>query len=172
MPKWMEKVVPISCLGATLFSIYRLKMTNALISLFSLGFKRIDYFKILFGVACFVSLIQFLVGGYLRPYTRSLRKDWIEKTSHFRGYKKAGVRARTIASGLIWYKGKDYFSHFSYYDKESKSLKKFSSFGFDKSGALSRIVRADMAFMKEGQPGSSKESRSTTIIKKVSGLFA
>jgi lipopolysaccharide export system permease protein len=145
VPKWTEKVVPISCLGATLFSIYRLKMTNALISLFSLGFKKSDYLRILFGSALVVSCFQFLAGGYLRPYSRSLRKDWIDKSSHFRGYKKGGVRARTIASGLIWYKGKDYFSHFSYYDKEKKSLNKFSSFRFDKKGELSQIVRADFA---------------------------
>ncbi len=145
VPKWMEKVVPISCLGATLFSIYRLKMTNALISLFALGFKRSDYIKILFFLSLFVGSLQLLVGGYIKPYARSLRKDWLDKDSHFRGYKKGGVRARTIASGLIWYKGKNYFSHFSYYDKEKKSLNKFSSFQFDDQGELSRIVRANFA---------------------------
>ncbi|MEC8624978.1 MAG: LptF/LptG family permease [Bdellovibrionota bacterium] len=145
VPKWMEKVVPISCLGATLFSIYRLKMTNALISLFALGFKRSDYIKILFFLSLFVGSLQLLVGGYIKPYARSLRKDWLDKDSHFRGYKKGGVRARTIASGLIWYKGKNYFSHFSYYDREKKSLNKFSSFQFDDQGGLSRIVRANFA---------------------------
>ena len=145
VPKWMEKVVPISCLGATLFSIYRLKITNALISLFALGFKRSDYLKILFFLALFVGAFQLLVGGYIRPYARSLRKDWLDKMSHFRGYKKGGVRARTIASGLIWYKGRNYFSHFSYYNKEKKSLNEFSSFHFDGQGELSRVVRADFA---------------------------
>tara|TARA_Y100001954_G_scaffold131597_1_gene140664 strand:+ start:1656 stop:2744 length:1089 start_codon:yes stop_codon:yes gene_type:complete len=149
VPKWMEKVVPISCLGATLFSIYRLKMTNALISLFALGFKRSDYIKILFFLSLFVGSLQLLVGGYIKPYARSLRKDWLDKDSHFRGYKKGGVRARTIASGLIWYKGKNYFSHFSYYDREKKSLNKFSSFQFDDQGGLSRIVRANFAIHQQ-----------------------
>ena len=54
VPKWMEKVVPISCLGATLFSIYRLKMTNALISLFALGFKRSEHITSGYLLLCYL----------------------------------------------------------------------------------------------------------------------
>ncbi len=151
LPQWMGKIVPISCLGASLFSIYRLKVTNGLISLFSLGYTRKSFALVLFCVSLAVALFQFFVSGYLHPLSRSLRKSWIDKTSHFRGYKKAGVRSRTVASGLIWYKSKNYFSHFSFYDKEQKKLNRFSLFYFNEKNYLYKVIHADSAVNFEGK---------------------
>jgi len=151
VPQWMGKVVPISCLGASLFSIYKLKMTNALISLFSLGQTRKDFVLVIVSAAFFVVLIEFFIGGYIHPLSRILRKDWIQKSSHFRGHKKGGLRTRTMSSGLIWYKSKNYFAHFSYYDRAMKKLNKLSIFYFSKNGLLNKIIRADSAEHFKGE---------------------
>jgi lipopolysaccharide export LptBFGC system permease protein LptF len=50
-----------------------------------------------------------------------------------------------VSSGLIWYKSKHYFAHFSFYDKETKKLNKLSIFYFSKNGLLNKIIRADSA---------------------------
>lgn len=143
-PGAMNRILPISCLVASLFSINKLRNRNELTAIFASGFSRQDFFVTVFQAALAVSVFQFMMGGFLDPYARKHRSQLIKNPeSKFKNLQSKGLRASTIGSGKLWYRSQDYFFSFATYDKKLQKLYDVNLYFIDPSSHLQKKVEAN-----------------------------
>ncbi len=135
MPASLKKILPISCLVASLFSINKLKSRSELTAIFSIGYSRKQYIFDLIICATIVASLQFISSSFLEPFIKSNKDHLIANSeSKFRNLKRKGLLASTISSGHFWYKDKNYFLSFDAFDKANYSIKNAVIYQF--SGSL------------------------------------
>ncbi|MBT7611453.1 MAG: YjgP/YjgQ family permease [Bacteriovoracaceae bacterium] len=143
-PGAMNKILPVSCLVASLFSINKLKNRNELTAIFASGFSRKEYLFTIFQASVLVALFQFGMSGFIDPYAKKHRSTLISNPeSKFKNLKSKGLRAKTVGSGKLWYRSNDYFFSFSTYDKHKKKLYNIALFFIDAESRLYRTISAD-----------------------------
>ncbi|MFN8370231.1 MAG: LptF/LptG family permease [Bacteriovoracaceae bacterium] len=145
-PKWLQRILPVSCLIASLFSINQLKNKNELISIFASGFSGRSFYFTVIQISLLVGFIQYYIGGYLAPYASTLRPKWIDlKNTHFTNHTGTGIKF-SLNQGKMWYKGKNYFFSFSNYNRKDKKFDFISLNYFNPSTYhLEKLVHADSA---------------------------
>ncbi len=149
LPHWFGKVIPLSCMMATLFSLTSLKNKNELVAILSIGVSKLQIIRIIFFISLFFGVIQFLIAGHVEPYFKSLRKVWMQdQARHFRYDKEVSLKSRTLFSGTIWYIGKDYYCSFTAYDKKKSQLKEVSLYFYNKEFLQSKFLYAKTATYK------------------------
>ena len=143
LPVFLNQILPVSCLIASVFSLDKLHRRNELVAVFASGITRLKLLLIIVQGAVIVAGFQFLIGAYLRPFLKG-QKDFLMPDSKmkFRNLKSKGLRASTIASGKIWYKGDDYFLSFFSYDKINRIINQVSVYYFDKYHKLQTYIHA------------------------------
>lgn len=146
-PKWLLKIIPVSCLVAGLFSLNNLKKRNELVPIFASGLSRKTFVIIILKLTAVIALLQFTLGGYIAPFAKTLRPRLMKGMEiHFRSNKASGLKAATRDTGKLWYVGKDYFSSFKAYDKHNQELKQLSLYYFDaKTQKSKKIIHAKQA---------------------------
>ena len=77
IPGAMSKILPVSCLVASLFSINKLKNRNELTAIFASGFSRQNFFVTVLQASIFVALFQFMMSGFIDPYAKKNRSRLI-----------------------------------------------------------------------------------------------
>ncbi|EQC50025.1 permease, YjgP/YjgQ family [Bacteriovorax sp. BSW11_IV] len=165
LPSALNRVIPISCLIASLFSINKLKNRNELTAIFAAGFSRKNFLINIFQVSIFVALFQFLIGAYVEPFVKSRRHILIENSdAKFRNLKSKGIKASTIGSGLIWYKSKDYYFSFIKFDSKTNTIINTSIYYYSNDYHLARKVFADEVIYTEDGRWMGKN---VTIISKI-----
>ncbi|MBH47977.1 MAG: hypothetical protein CME71_07370 [Halobacteriovorax sp.] len=141
-PSFLARVLPISCLTASLFSINKLKNRNELTAIFASGFTRKQFFSTIALASFFVCLMQLLLTGFIDPWARSKRHVLIpESDSKFRNLEGQGLRASTIGSGRIWYKSGNYFFSFSSFNKDKSELLDVTLYYFGSDYKISRRIK-------------------------------
>ncbi|MDD0854763.1 LptF/LptG family permease [Halobacteriovorax sp. GB3] len=143
LPITLNRIIPISCLIASLFSINKLKNRNELTAIFASGYSRKKYVVDVFQVALVVSLLQFFVGAYMQPYFKKQRHNLIEDADDkFRNLQSKGLKASTIGSGLIWYKSKEYYFSFLSFDSKKNKILSPNIFYYNSDYHLSKKLIA------------------------------
>lgn len=164
LPSSLNRVIPISCLIASLFSINKLKNRNELTAIFASGYSRKNYLINIFQVSLLVALAQFTIGSYIEPFVKSRRHMLIENSDvKFRNFQSKGIKASTIGSGLIWYKSKDYYFSFIKYDSKTKRIISPNIYYYSEEYHLSKKISAD-EFYYEDQKWIAKNATVFTKI--------
>lgn len=149
MPDLMGKMFPICCLVATLFSLNKLKSHAELISILAAG---VSYRKIYFLIgtcALSVVILQFLNLGFIEPYANKVKRQEIQKSRRSEG--KYLTRS-SIDGGRFWYKTRNYFASFAFFDRKTNSLKDIEIYYFSPLNKSSKIIHADEArFIENGK---------------------
>ncbi|MBF0298216.1 MAG: LptF/LptG family permease [Oligoflexia bacterium] len=146
MPKWLNKILPIACLTATLFSLNRLQRKGELMAIFACGFPRRSFFLLILRLSFIVAIFQFLNSSYIQPYADNLKFSWLRDGGiHFRGNKSQSLKTSTSATGKIWYRNDKYYASFLAFDKHRNELRDLTLFFYDSSYKIEKIINADRA---------------------------
>jgi lipopolysaccharide export system permease protein len=131
-----EKIFPVSCLLATLFTINKLKQHSELIAIFSLGFKKRNLIILTLGFSLLIAAIQFYNLGFLRSYLLQTKNEVEKKFQP----KKSG-----ISKERIWVKNKNYFMSYGFVDKKRKIISDPKIYFFNDDFHLESILRSSTA---------------------------
>jgi lipopolysaccharide export system permease protein len=127
MPVSFSRILPISCLIASLFSINKLKSRNELTAIFASGFSRRSYLMTIFQASLVIAVLSLLNSSYLDPFIKKHRFSLLpDGASKFRNLKNVGLKASTIGSGRMWFKSNNYFFSFAKFDQNNSRLQKIS----------------------------------------------
>ena len=153
LPQYIGKIFPISSFMASLFCLNKLRNSNELTALFSLGMSRKKFVLILLHATCIVAATQYIITAYGGPWVRSHRHLLIANADQkFSNLRSKGLLASTIGSGKIWYKTKDYFLSFASFDRWSNSLKKVELYYYDPQYHLTKKLSAgQVQYQQRGQ---------------------
>lgn len=147
MPDLSGKILPVTCLLATLFALNRLKTHNELIATLAAGYSTFRA-NIMIGIcASTMVFLQFANLGFLEPYANKVKRQEITKSQRSEG--KYLTRS-AVDGGQFWFKSKDYFATFLSFDKQAKSLMKIRFYHFSAEGFATKIVTAEKAVFKDG----------------------
>lgn len=137
-------ITPVSCLMASLFAVNKLKNRNELTAIFAAGYSRKRFFQDIFIGTLVIACTQFLISGFLEPYTKSKKDFFIEDgQAKFKNLRSEGLMASTIESGRLWFKSKNYFFSFSSFDKKIDQLNDVSIFYINDKNLLSQKIKAE-----------------------------
>jgi lipopolysaccharide export system permease protein len=145
-PDYINKILPIVTLSASLFTLNYFRSTNELVAMISLGQKPLNFIFIFFQLSLFIAVFSFACAGLLDPFTKKIRHEFLppEQDFFFVVTNKGLIRS-SLDTGKIWYKSKDYFVSFSAYDESNKQLNDISVMIYDNNFVLSKIVYAKQA---------------------------
>ncbi|MBF0361359.1 MAG: LptF/LptG family permease [Oligoflexia bacterium] len=156
MPKWLNKILPIACLTATLFSLNRLQRKGELMAIFACGFPRFSFFTLILQLSFLVAVSEFLISSYLQPYADALKFSWLRDGGiHFRGNKSQSLQTSTSSTGKVWYRNDLYYASFLAFDKQRSELRDLTLFFYDSNYKLERIITADRARTATSSDGSN-----------------
>ncbi len=164
IPINLERIFPISCLIASLFSVNKLKSTNELTAIFSTGFSQNNYALTVFFCSFFVASMQFGLSGYLKPYLYSKKSLLdVDRQDHLTA-KTKGLSTSSLATGKIWFKSGNYFLAFASYDQTSSTLKDVSLFYYDGTAKLERAIVANSLTYQKGNSWLLKDGTSFNLL--------
>ena len=146
LPAMFAKILPLSCLLASLFSFHRLRSRNELIAILASGFSRKKFVFSILQIASSIMLLQFINVGYLDPLSKQLHKKVIvDGEQKFKKTKSKGLLTSVISSGKIWYRNDKYYVSYSVYDKGQKTLIRPTFFYFNQLNENTKIIKAERA---------------------------
>lgn len=148
MPDLMGKMFPICCLVASLFSLNKLKGHAELIAILAAGYSFRRIYILIGTCALSVVALQFLNLGFVEPYANKIKRQEIQKSRKSEG--KYLTRS-SLEGGKFWYKSRDYFASFSYFDRRNLLLKDLEVYYFSDEHTSTRILSADTARYIDGK---------------------
>ncbi len=153
IPEFLNMILPIACLVASMFSVHKLKNRNELTAIFATGYSRRQLVTDIFTASLLIAVLQFFISSYVDPYTKRNRYQLFEDgNERLRAFKSQGLKASTIGSGKVWYKSGQYFFSFIAFDKSRNLLKDVSLYYFDEAQLISKIILAQEAlFLSENK---------------------
>lgn len=123
IPGYLNKIFPVSCLMASLFSINKLKNRSELTAIFAAGYSRKKYIIDLIYASLIVTFIQFFMTSYVSPFFKQHKETFISGSTHkFKNLRSQGLKSSTIGSGKMWYRSDGYFISFTNYNQRKKEL--------------------------------------------------
>ncbi|MAZ49288.1 MAG: hypothetical protein CME65_12065 [Halobacteriovoraceae bacterium] len=142
LPDMTGKMLPISALLASLFSINKLKGQSELMAILAGGYSAQMIYRLIFICSLSVAALQFLNLGFVVPAANKIKREQFEKSRQSES--KYLARSKIGDSGLIWYKTDNYFTSFKAYDRKNKKLKEVTVY-FIKDESLTKIYTAKSA---------------------------
>ncbi|MDP7321874.1 MAG: LptF/LptG family permease [Bacteriovoracaceae bacterium] len=150
LPDLAGKMLPISALLASLFSINKLKTHSELMAILASGYSAAKIYRLILGCSVLVAILQLLNLGYVLPYANKIKRQEFEKSK--KNESKYLARSRIGDSGLIWYKTNNYFTSFKAFDSKNKLLKDVTIYFTTESSKLNSIYKAKHAkFLSENK---------------------
>ncbi len=143
MPDLMGKMLPISSLLATLFSINKLKGHSELIAILSGGYSALKIYSLVLICSLSIGAVQFLNLGFLLPKANQIKRVQFEKSR--KNESRYLARSKVGRGGLLWYKSDDYFASFKAYDRTNKALKNVTFYFYSPEGKTTSIYKAQSA---------------------------
>lgn len=162
LPFLFSKLLPISCLIATLFSLNKLQTKNELVAMLASGFSRFQFILTIFQLGLVVALFQFLVLAYAEPYSKSLRSTWLPNSAKKFNKSKRLKTSGLLKGGYFWFKTPQYFLQFSNFNKYKNSLHDISLYFYDKDIIGTEIVQAKKATYTENNQWILEEGKQYT----------
>lgn len=167
IPATFTKILPLSCLLGTLFSVNKMKNKSELVAIFAGGFSRRNLVFTIVQAAILVAGLQFLNASFFDPFTKRLHKKFIvDGEKKFKESKSRGLLTSVINSGKIWYRSEDYYMAYLFYDKDLKRLNDISVYYFDEKHEGTKLIKADYA---EGDEFGNWEFTNAVIIDDING---
>lgn len=148
MPDLMGKILPICCLVASLFSLNKLKSHSELIAILAAGYSYTKVYVLISFCALSMVALQFFNLGYIEPYANKVKRQEIEKSKKSEG---RYLTRSTLEGGKFWYKSKEYFASFDFFDRETKRLSGIEVFWFNQNSQNHKIAKADEARFENGK---------------------
>ncbi|MES2528336.1 MAG: LptF/LptG family permease [Bdellovibrionota bacterium] len=142
MPDLMGKMFPICCLVASLFSLNKLKGHSELIAMLAAGYSYQRIYVLIGTCALSMVGLQFLNLGFIEPMANKVKRQEIAKSRKSEG--KYLTRS-SLEGGKFWYKSKNYFASFAYFDRHNKILKNLELYYFSDKHASTKILTSDFA---------------------------
>jgi lipopolysaccharide export system permease protein len=148
MPDLSSKILPVTCLLATLFAFNRLKQQSELIAIFAAGYSYGLVYRLLTIASLFVVITQFINLAYLEPHANFVKRKNITKSQTSEG--KYLTRS-SVNGGMFWYKTDYYFTTFLFFDRKDNRLVEPKIFVMNDEGLLHEIIRgAHARYIKPG----------------------
>lgn len=168
LPSSANRILPVSCLVASLFSINKLKNRNELTAIFAAGFTRKSFFINILEASTIIGIALFLILGFLDPFARKHRHFLIDDVgSKFRNLKSQGLFSSTLDSGKIWYRTNEYFFSFSSYEEKKKEILNVEVFFF-RENKLNQIIYSDKAKHKVANYWTFQNGRILSLLEEES----
>jgi lipopolysaccharide export system permease protein len=146
LPTFLNMILPISCLIASLFSINKLKSRNELTAIFASGFSRKAFISTIISGSLLIALLQFFISAYADPHLKEYRTQIFEQgNERLRSFRSQGLKASTIGSGRVWYKTSDYFFSFAAFDRINFYLKSVNLYFYNDDHHLTKVIEAESA---------------------------
>lgn len=145
MPDLSSKMLPVTCLLATLFSLNRLKAHNELIAALASGYSTLRITFLIGFCALSMVALQFYNLGFLEPYANLVKRQEISKSKLSEG--KYLTRS-VVDGGQFWFKSQDYFSTFLTFDKKTSTLSQIRFYFFSGENVATKILTAERAIFK------------------------
>lgn len=145
MPDLTGKMLPVTCLLATLFSLNKLKSHNELIAALAAGFSYGRMTAIIATCSLSMVLLQFSNLGFIEPYANSIKRSEIQKSRVSEG--KYLTRS-VIDGGQFWFKSQNYFGTFTTFKKSDNSLINLQLYFFNNEGLLSHQYSTSRAYFE------------------------
>jgi lipopolysaccharide export system permease protein len=142
MPDLMGKMLPICCLVATLFSFNKLKAHSELISILAAGYSHAKIYFLITCCAMTVVILQFVNLGFLEPMATSVKRQEIAKSRMSEG---RYLTRSSLGGGKFWYKSKNYFASFTFFDRKNLTLKNFEIYFFNPDHKSAKILKSSEA---------------------------
>lgn len=146
MPDLMGKMFPICCLVASLFSLNKLKSHSELVSILAAGYTYRQIYQLIACCALVVVGAQFFNLGYLEPYANKVKRQEIQKSQKSEG---RYLTRSSLEGGKFWYKSKNYFASFTYFDRKNKILNELDLYFFTPAHKGTKIIKAKRAHYTE-----------------------
>ena len=143
LPEFAGKMLPISTLLASLFSLNKLKNHSELMGILAAGFSAKKIYSLILMCSLSVAAFQFFNLGYIVPFANKIKRQEFEKSR--KNESKYLARSTIGKSGYIWYKSDNYFTSFQAYDAKKKALKNVFVYFLSKDKKLDTIYRASTA---------------------------
>lgn len=142
MPDLTGKMLPVTCLLATLFAFNKLKSHNELIATLAAGFSYAKITFLIAGCSLVVVVLQFANLGFLEPKANKVKRQEITKSKSSEG---RYLTRSSVDGGQFWFKSKNYFGTFASYNKTDQSLQKVNFFFFNNDHIMNSLVTAEKA---------------------------
>lgn len=143
LPEFGGKMLPISTLLASLFSLNKLKNHSELMAILAAGFSAKKIYKLIFFCSLTVATFQFVNLGFIVPFANKIKRQEFEKSR--KNESKYLARSRIGKTGYIWYKSDNYYTSFQAYDVKNKSLKSVFVYFLSEDKKLDTIYQAKSA---------------------------
>ncbi len=144
IPGYISKTLPIACLMGTLFSLNKLKSHSELIAILASGFSGQTIINIIFACSLAAAASQFYLLGEIIPRSKIVRLNMMPESlkGKFKENREKGLKTSSLATGLIWYKSKDYYVSFSAFNKKTSELINMTLYRFEPNYLGSEVYRA------------------------------
>lgn len=143
MPDLMGKMLPISALLASLFSLNKLKGHSELMGILAGGYGAGRIYLLILCCSLTVGILQFGNLGFILPGANKIKRMEFEKSR--KNESKYLARSKIGRDGLLWYKSENYFTSFTAYDSKLNELKNVTIYYQNDAGKLDRVVKAAAA---------------------------
>ena len=147
LPDLMGKMLPISCLLATLFTVNKFKNHSELMGILAGGYSANRIYKLIFSCSLVMALFQFLNLGFVLPLANKVKRQEFEKSR--KNESRYLARSKIGDSGLVWYKTEQYFTSFEVFDPKNNLLKNISIYFISEDSKLNSVYQADSAVYME-----------------------
>lgn len=150
LPFIFSKIIPLSCMLASLFSFQRLRGCSELMAIFASGLSRKKFVLFVLQIASIITIVQFINVFYLDPFCKELHKKIIvDGGRKFKKARSKGLLTSVINSGRIWYRSDKYYISYTIYDKNQKALIQPTFFYFDENNENTKMIKAERAIGNE-----------------------
>jgi lipopolysaccharide export LptBFGC system permease protein LptF len=106
------------------------------------GYSSFKLYSLVFGISSIMVCFQFINLAFLEPTANGIARQEIKKTKKTDG--KYLTRS-SLDGGTFWYKSKNYFATFTYFDRNQNSLLNLELFYFNEKNLLKQMVTAKTA---------------------------
>ena len=155
-PSTIIKILPVSCLITSLLTINNLIKTNQLVAIYATGTSPMGIAKKILLFALFVGAMNFLIGGYLKPYSLKLKNKIIPNLyTKFRHLKADGLISTKISNGKMWIKKDNQFLKYKNFNFQNKSLQQPSIYEVNEKGNLTKKLNSKELIFKNKWDGKS-----------------
>ncbi|MBP9674933.1 MAG: LptF/LptG family permease [Bacteriovoracaceae bacterium] len=152
LPMFFSKILPVSCLIATLFSLNKLRNRNELTVIAASGFSSFNFIILISQIALTITFIQFVNTSFIEPRVKYLYlRHSPENASKFGKSETVSIK-RNVSSntGQIWYKSQNYYVLFDLYEKKLKKLSGIKLYFVSHDKKILRLISANSAhYMKD-----------------------
>lgn len=142
---FMSKIIPFSCLLASLFLIQLLKNHSELIAILASGFGKKQILRVILFTGALAGLLQFYVVGYVDPYLENKKKNIQTEMKS-----QTSESVSSFSNDKVWIKNKKYITSYTFYYHQEQKMQSPSILYFDEKYHLAQLIEAKEAiYLKE-----------------------